>query len=945
MAANFDYPAEMAALRQYCVRVKKRPFVRAKDSQNKYVGTWKLEDGNTRLTLSEAMEAARKPVMVWDDERKPVDGIGFLVERSTPDIKKPLGGDLDCCRDPLTGAASPWATEFLQKVRPFRTEVSLSECGFRYFVYGHLPDGSASVSGYGPQADQPEEIRERILTAKPKAREKWEKGNPTFNGFELYEDERHLTLTGEALPELCYPPEDRTDAIKEALMQLLPPAPDATWLNKMCADLKKGSGGRLPALSILDVIDTHNFTESGGQLSGPHPTEGSSTGRNLVIDPSKGVWAYMHDKQPGTAPGGDAWTWLACECGAVKWEEAGAGALKDRAVFEKTVAYAIEKGYVKAEDIPERQPDKPMPEEISEDDLLKIKIPENPRFKTDLEPDNFIQGFIRYGETVTDSYQDYWFAGGLFCLSVTVNRNIVIKLRQGPIYPNVWISNLGLSSLARKSTAMDKVDLTIAAANIDPSCKMPDEFSPEAMIEMLDRQPRAYMLKDESAGLLAVMRKDYMRGLKDALMQLYDGKDINRELRTSRRKSDKTSFQVKNPYLNMMLATTPGSFAANTELLDVISGWLPRFLHFFPNHAKDRWLPLEEGVQENDLLSAECHARLIHVKNLFYDLPEPRVMHLSDEAAAYFISWQRIRERELIEAKDDRLAQFYSRLAVYALKMAMLFTIGRADYADGMKISPDHMQEACRLVDEYFMPMALTVADLVGKAADKNLMDKIVSVLTSRGGKLKRRDLIRAVHARKWDLDDCLEALQESGEVQVVSVSNRQGSPTIWITLSPETGMDKSVTSVPSVKADILSHTKKLFEEGGGKEPGRQYDTCDTLTLVTESPADNDSSNATPSQSMGEDGSEEPPAAPARIEELPKEAQPAREAPTSEKIRAAAIMEYGIAGWVDPVKLSQALKLPCDEVTAWLQDNYEPYNRPGGGVGYRQHRAGGEARA
>ena len=63
------------------------------------------------------------------------------------------------------------------------------------------------------------------------------------------------------------------------------------------------------------------------------------------------------------------------------------------------------------------------------------------------------------------------------------------------------------------------------------------------------------------------------------------------------------------------------------------------------------------------------------------------------------------------------------------------------------------------------------------------------------------------------------------------------------------------------------------------------------------------------------------------------------------KIRAAAISEYGMSGWVDPAKLSQSLKLPLDEVTAWLQDNYEPYDRPGGGVGYRQHRAGGEARA
>ena len=524
--------------------------------------------------------------------------------------------------------------------------------------------------------------------------------------------------------------------------------------------------------------------------------------------------------------------------------------------------------------------------EISEEDLLKIKIPENPRFNTLLEPDNFIQEFIRYGETVTDSYQDYWFAGSLSCLSIAVNRNVVIKLRQGPIYPNVWINILGLSSLARKSTAIDKTDLTIAAANIDPSCKMPDEFSPEAMIEMLDRQPRAYMIKDESAGLLAVMKKDYMRGLKDALMQLYDGKDINRELRTSRRKSEKTSFQVKNPYLNLMLATTPGSFAANTELLDVTSGWLPRFLHFFPNHVKDRWLPLEEGVPENDILSAGCHARLIKTRSEFYDLAEPRVMHLSEEASAYFVAWQKVREGELVEAKDDRRAQFYSRLAVYALKMSMLFTVGRADYADGMEISFDHMQEACRLVDDYFMQMALTVADLVGKAADKNLMDKIISVLTSRGGKLKRRELIRAVHAKKKDLDESLEALEESREIQLVTVSNRQGSPTQWITLSSDNENRDKCHSVTSVKADILSHHKRKIEVDCNEDLVRQYDTCDTMTPCDRKPLDTDSSNVTLPESEGEGDKHSFGPHPRRDETTPTKKKPNEEDPGFQKFKA-----------------------------------------------------------
>jgi len=65
----------------------------------------------------------------------------------------------------------------------------------------------------------------------------------------------------------------------------------------------------------------------------------------------------------------------------------------------------------------------------------------------------------------------------------------------------------------------------------------------------------------------------------------------------------------------------------------------------------------------------------------------------------------------------------------------------------------------------------------------------------------------------------------------------------------------------------------------------------------------------------------------------------------SEKIRAVAMIEYGMAGWVDPSKIAHALKLPLVEVLAWLDANYTAYDQPGGGIGYRQRGPRGEARS
>ncbi|NBJ16133.1 MAG: DUF927 domain-containing protein, partial [Dehalobacter sp. 4CP] len=328
-----------------CIRAEKQPYIRDAGRKNSYTATgWPLHSQDW-LTFDEALDALQRGVKVYHaGVYRPVDGIGFLVARNGQDGPQTLGGDLDACRDPETGLVSPWAEEFLNEVRPFYTEVSPSKCGLRFFVWGRLPGGQDKVFAYGPQDDLPEESKERILTSKPKAREKLEKGLSAFNGLELYESGRHLTITGEKVEEFCFPRQDITEELRVALEPLL--VSGAT--EKVSDAIRRGGRGRFPSLDILTVIDTSGFTDSGGQLFGPHPTLGSTSGKNLVVNPAKGIWAYMHN---GINSGGDAWLWLACECGAVQWEEAGSGALKDWATVQKTFKHAVFRGLVSEEEV------------------------------------------------------------------------------------------------------------------------------------------------------------------------------------------------------------------------------------------------------------------------------------------------------------------------------------------------------------------------------------------------------------------------------------------------------------------------------------------------------------------------------------------------------------------------------------------------------------------
>jgi hypothetical protein len=300
MTTTGTYPLhdDLKALRQFCVRFGKQPYTR--DKPNTFTPAW--TDRKGWLTFDEAVNAAQRGVKVYHaGQYTTLDGIGFLVGR-TGDGPQTLGGDLDTCRDPDTGWVSPWAINFIKAVRPFYTEVSLSGCGLRYFCWGTLPGGRDKVFGNGPD-DIPEETKARIIALKPKVAEKIAKGEAAFNGLEFYESGRHLTITGRKIDELCFPKEDQTAAIYTALEPFV--VNDA--LTRISGETYRASNNRLPTLNILDVIDTSGFEEVGGQFLGPHPKMGSSTGRNLVVNPAKNIFCWMHD---GINAGGDPWIWL-----------------------------------------------------------------------------------------------------------------------------------------------------------------------------------------------------------------------------------------------------------------------------------------------------------------------------------------------------------------------------------------------------------------------------------------------------------------------------------------------------------------------------------------------------------------------------------------------------------------------------------------------------------
>lgn len=421
---------------------------------------------------------------------------------------------------------------------------------------------------------------------------------------------------------------------------------------------------------------------------------------------------------------------------------------------------------------------------ITEEELAAIKVPEGPKFDNRLPSDHFLSRYLNYGHDISDTYPEFWYVCGLHILSVISDKKLWVELRQMTVYPNLYIIITGKSTTSRKTTAISKSNAMLRGvkADLDESL-IPTEFSPEAFIEHMHGHNHASWVRDEAAGVLSVMKKEYMRGFKDTLMLLYDCEPIHRKLRTGHRRDSENDFRVDDPYLNVLWATTNAALAANTNLTDTLSGFMARFLYASPQRPKERWLPLEEGPALISDFESIAISHLERIDMVCREL-EPTAMHLSPESQEYWTAWQCGREQFYESSRDEHGAQIFGRLSPTVVKLAILFELGSSDFDPSRPIRLEYIQEACRQIDEYFMPTAKAIYESVGCNIEKNIVDRITQFVKANGGKATQREISQHVKIKSRDLEDYLETMEENGTISIkTEESGKPGRPAKWILL------------------------------------------------------------------------------------------------------------------------------------------------------------------
>ena len=188
---------------------------------------------------------------------------------------------------------------------------------------------------------------------------------------------------------------------------------------------------------------------------------------------------------------------------------------------------------------------------------------------------------------------------GLYLAAIAVGRRLYIQTpwRQS-VFPNLYLMIVAVSTYYRKSAGLN-LAAEVARLAI-PHMLMPQPGSPENFMNMLggvlppnfselaadDRQrlekgtryaAQRGLLRDELSGLFKSMGRDYMAGLKELIMTLYDCPPY-----LDSNTNNKGLIVIRDAALSILGAATPAELASALSTNDWYNGNLARFALLTP---------------------------------------------------------------------------------------------------------------------------------------------------------------------------------------------------------------------------------------------------------------------------------------------------------------------------------------------------------------------------
>jgi hypothetical protein len=419
--------------------------------------------------------------------------------------------------------------------------------------------------------------------------------------------------------------------------------------------------------------------------------------------------------------------------------------------------------------------------------------------------------YLDYTSTQFDGFPEYNHATLTILASIIIDRKARLVLKTGTYYTNFWIWLAGKSSISRKSTAIAisrEFDYIIKRGNHG---EIPNMFTPESFVQILSKTSHAFFINDECQMLLKnVKTKSYMSDTNDIFLRMFSCGSFEKVMAKNRKTMEEIRYPVVDCYVNMLFATTPITFERYCDIEEIASGYMLRFLYYYPDYKKKR-MGVEKPNKDDLIEKGNIGKRLDELDIFFTNLSEPIEFEFTKESGEFYNKWMENWEEKISNGVDDFVNEYFSRLAEYSLKLAMVYEILdnnfinrykilNSKYGNGendMEVKEDSggfgiintypitlekIVESCKEMDEYFVPMFIRVKDCIETGDAQNAQVKIRACLKNHGGAIALSELYRKTHLTKKEMETALEVLiNETMELERVMKANESTKPTTYI--------------------------------------------------------------------------------------------------------------------------------------------------------------------
>lgn len=397
---------------------------------------------------------------------------------------------------------------------------------------------------------------------------------------------------------------------------------------------------------------------------------------------------------------------------------------------------------------------------------------------------------------------------GLYLVAVAIGRRLYVQTpwRQ-KVFPNLYLMAVAVSTYYRKSAGLSLAQEV--ARKAIPHMLMPQPGSPENFMSMLggvlppnfsdipqaDRQRLEHgnryaaqrgLLRDELSGLFKSMGRDYMAGLKELIMTLYDCPaylDSNT--------NNKGLVVIRDAALSIMGAATPAELGNALSTADWFNGNLARFGLLTPEPDYEERTAQTSSPDPTDLVERlrKLHERLPEppLPDALGEKNSPEVWSLTARVWSQVHAYeQALRAMTAPNAPlDDRLRAIYGRLHVQALKVAIL--LAAMDWAEDETssrpvIEPAHWYRAQLITESWRASAHRLLADL-GENEEVRLENRILGLMRGQAEPVTLREIYRALRTTRKPVMEALKALEADGMVMQVEGPPKPGRKSLMYTV------------------------------------------------------------------------------------------------------------------------------------------------------------------